>query len=80
MRVRFTAHPSSTAFFSAAGAWTMIVSTFFSLRSFRDWPEPAFTQQSVVPRDALKASARALRSPSSPGLPVARLKGLAPAP
>ena len=33
-------------FFSAAGACTIIISTFFSLRSFRDSPEPAFYQPS----------------------------------
>ena len=77
---RLIAQPSATAFFSAAGACTMIMSTFLSLSSCMDSPVPALTQHRVVFSFLANASPSAFSSPSSPGLPVARLNTLEPLP
>ena len=74
------AQPSCTAFFSAAGACTMIMSTFLSFRSFKDSPEPALNQVILALSCFPKVSARTFKSPNSPGLPVARENWLAPLP
>ena len=60
----------------------MIRSTFLALRRFKDSPEPALIQcRDVLPPSSWeKASPRAFKSPTSPGLPVASVKTSGPEP
>jgi len=74
------AQPSLTAWSTLAGAWTMTMSTCLALSRSRDSPVPALTHRRVAPCLAAKASPSAFRSPSSPGLPVAKRKVLEPVP